>query len=88
MIFQPKTVDYELSPYTGLTRDSWIEAAEYMLTGIFDNIKSEEDPVIMPRKETEITYPHAYSPEDVREAEYKAEMLEGLTRSFLLLLRL
>ena len=42
----------------------------------------------MPRKETEITYPHAYSPEDVREAEYKAEMLEGLTRSFLLLLRL
>lgn len=82
MIFQPKTVDYELSPYTGLTRDSWLEAAEYMLTGIFDNIKSEDDPVIMPRKETEITYPHAYSPEDVREAEYKAEMLEGLTRSF------
>ena len=38
MIFQPKTVDYELSPYTRLTRATWIEAAEYMLTGIFDII--------------------------------------------------
>ena len=34
MVFQPKTVDYELSPYTGLTRQSWIEAGEYILQGI------------------------------------------------------
>lgn len=23
-VFEPKHVDYELSPYTGLTRESWI----------------------------------------------------------------
>ena len=31
MIFQAKTTDFELSPYTGLTRESWLEAAEYLL---------------------------------------------------------
>ena len=50
-VFEPKHVDYELSPYTGLTRESWIEAAEYLLGGIFRNIKDFEDPVVMPRKE-------------------------------------
>lgn len=82
MVFRPKTLDYELSPYTGLTRESWLEAAEYMLTGIFQNIKTMDDPVVMPRKETEITYPHYYSSPELQEAERKAEMFEGLTRSF------
>lgn len=82
MVFEPKTLDFELSPYTGLTRDSWLEAAEYMLTGIFENIKTMDDPVVMPRKETEITYPHYYSSPELQEAERKAEMFEGLTRSF------
>ena len=49
-VFEPKHVDYELSPYTGLTRESWIEAAEYLLGGIFQNIKDFEDPVVMPRR--------------------------------------
>lgn len=78
MIFQPKTVDYELSPYTGLTRESWIEAGEYLLTGIFQNIKDAKDPVVMPRKETKVTYPHR---EDAI-WEKKAEYFEGLARSF------
>ena len=82
MVFRTKTLDYELSPYTGLTRESWLEAAEYMLTGIFQNIKTMDDPVVMPRKETEITYPHYYSSPELQEAERKAEMFEGLTRSF------
>lgn len=82
MVFRPKILDYELSPYTGLTRESWLEAAEYMLTGIFQNIKTMDDPVVMPRKETEITYPHYYSSPELQEAERKAEMFEGLTRSF------
>ncbi len=82
MVFEPKTLDYDLSPYTGLTRESWLEAAEYMLTGIFQHIKDFQDPVVMPRKETEITYPHYYSSPETQEAERKAEMFEGLTRSF------
>lgn len=82
MVFEAKTTDYELSPYTGLIRESWLEAAEYMLTGIFGNIKSVDDPVVMPRKETEVTYPHYYSSPEVQENERRAEMFEGLTRSF------
>ena len=78
MIFKPKTVDYTLSPYTGLTRESWIEAGEYLLQGVFQNIKQFTDPVVMPRKETKITYPH--SADAVREQ--KAEYFEGLARSF------
>lgn len=78
MIFQPKTVDYTISPYTGLTRQSWIEAGEYMLEGIFQNIKSFDDPVVMPRKETKVTYPHSAD----AIWELKAEYFEGLARSF------
>ena len=82
MKFIPETTDYTRSPYTGLTRESWIEAAVYVLNGIFTNIKSFEDPVVMPRKETEITYPHPGSSPEARNAEEKAEKFEGLTRSF------
>lgn len=82
MIFKPKTLDFSLSPYTGLTRDSWIEAGEYLLTGVFQNIKSFEDPVVMIRKETEVTYPHKNAPSDLYELETKAEIFEGLARSF------
>ena len=38
MKFEPKTLDYDLSPYTGLTRESWLEAGKYMLEGIFRHI--------------------------------------------------
>ncbi|BCJ93855.1 hypothetical protein acsn021_14240 [Anaerocolumna cellulosilytica] len=84
MIFQPNTLDFTVSPYTGLTRDSWIEAGEYLLTGIFKNIKSMHDPIIMPRKETEVTYPHKNASKAQREIERKAEIFEGLARSFFL----
>lgn len=78
MVFQAKTLDFALSPYTGLTRQSWIEAGEYLLEGIFDNIKSFDDPVVMPRKETKVTYPHSAD----AVWEFKAEYFEGLTRTF------
>lgn len=78
MAFQAKTVDYQLSPYTGLTRDSWIEAGKYMLTGIFQHISSAEDPVIVPRKEMEVSYPNEHTPEWKKQA----EIFEGLARSF------
>lgn len=81
MVFRPKTTDFELSPYTGLTRDSWIEAGEYLLKGIFQHIASFEDPVVVPRQETKITYPHLTAPEGVQATQRKAEVFEGLTRS-------
>ena len=82
MKFTPKTLDYTLSPYTGLTRESWMEAGKYMLEGIFSNIATFDDPVVMPRKETKITYPHLDHPEAAQEAQRKAEKFEGLTRTF------
>lgn len=82
MVFQPKHTDFTLSPYTGLTRQSWIEAGEYMLAGIFRHIKSFDAPVVVPRQETKITYPHLDADGKSPLAERKAEMFEGLTRSF------
>ena len=82
MKFVPKTLDFTVSPYTGLTRQSWLEAGEYLMEGVFRNIVSFEDPVVMPRKETKITYPHLDHPEADQEAQRKAEKFEGLTRTF------
>lgn len=82
MIFQPKTLDYALSPYSGFTRESWIEAGEYLLEGIFSHVAHFEDPVVMPRKEKKITYPHLDSPESWQAVERMAERFEGLARSF------
>ncbi len=78
MAYIPKYLDYHLSPYTGLTRQSWVDAGEFLLTGIFNNIRDFNDPVVMPRKETKVTYPHS---EDAV-WECKAEYFEGLARSF------
>lgn len=82
MKFEPKTLDYELSPYTGLTRESWLEAGKYMLEGIFRNIDDFDKPVVMPRKETEITYPHLKASPETQKTQRLAEVFEGLTRTF------
>lgn len=82
MKFEPKTLDYDLSPYTGLTRESWLEAGRYMLEGIFRNIDDFQKPVVMPRKETEITYPHLKASAETQRTQRSAEVFEGLTRSF------
>lgn len=82
MVFEPKILDYNLSPYTGLTRDSWLEACEYLMDGIFKNIKNPSDPVVLPRMEEEVTYPHKYSTGTTRKLEEKAEYFEGLARTF------
>ncbi|MCR5294035.1 MAG: DUF2264 domain-containing protein [Lachnospiraceae bacterium] len=76
--------DYVLSPYTGMTREGWIEAGRHLLSGVFRHIKSFEDPIVLPRSETKITYPHPDSPANLHEAECRAERFEGLARTFLI----
>ncbi len=78
MAFRPKTLDFEKSPYTGLTRQSWIEAGEFLLRGVFSHLSSPDAPVVLPRRETEITYPNAGTPEWKKQA----EIFEGLARTF------
>ena len=82
MAFKAQTTDFTLSPYTGLTRDSWIEAGIYILEGCFNNIASIDDPVVMPRKDKEISYPHLKDSESEQAVQRLAEIFEGLTRTF------
>ena len=76
--------DYGVSPYTGLTREHWVQAGKALLEGIFRHVGDPDAPVIVARREKKVTYPHPDAPENIRQAEYKAEMFEGLTRSFLI----
>lgn len=80
--WNPTNLDHELSPFSGLTRKSWIDAGKYLLSGIFQHVGSMDHPIVMPRSETEITYPHLKDPEEWQNAQRRAEIFEGLTRSF------
>lgn len=82
MKFIPKHLDYTRSPYTGLTRESWIEAGKFLLEGIFHQFSGTEDPIVLTRTETEVSYPHLYAPAAQQERERRAETFEGLARSF------
>lgn len=80
-MFKPSELDFDLSPYTGMTRKSWIEAGKYLLEGVFENIPSIDSPVVLPRNETEITYPHKDAEGNRYKIEKMAEIFEGLTRT-------
>lgn len=84
MRFKPENLDYNLSPYTGLTREHWIEAGKYLLKGVFENIKDFNSPVIVPRKEQEVTYPHKNSTGNQLKIEHMAQRFEGLARTMLI----
>ena len=62
MHFSPEHPDFELSPYTGLTRKHWIDAGKYILEGVFRHVNTMDDPVLVPRYETEVTYPNSRTP--------------------------
>lgn len=80
-MFKPSCTDYELSPYTGMTRESWIEAAKYLLNGVFCSIPSFSSPVLVTRSETEVTYPHKNAEGNQRKTEEMAQRFEGLART-------
>ncbi len=81
MAFVPGNTDFNLSPYTGLTRQSWLEAAKYLLENVFSRIGGFDSPVVVPRTEKDITYPRLNSPADILERENRAERFEGLART-------
>lgn len=65
--------DFKLSPYTGMTRQSWIDAAEYLLEGAFTYIHTMDDPMYFP-KQHDKTYPND-------ESQVPTAKLEGLCRT-------
>ena len=80
MKYTNKTPDFKLSPYTGMTKDSWVDVAELLLEGLFSNITGWDDPIIVERADTSVGYPS----ENEFGWNTKAEQFEGLIRSFML----
>ncbi len=72
-VFQVEKPDYKLSPYTGMTRQHWKDAALYLLKGAFSYIHTLDDPMKFPKQEGK-SYPR--TPEQI-----PTEKLEGLCRT-------
>jgi len=72
-LFQLKQPDYKLSPFTGMTRQHWKDAALYMLEGAFGYIKKLDDPMKFP-KQPGVSYPR-------ENGQIPTEKLEGLCRT-------
>ncbi len=50
-IFEVKTPDKKLSPYTGMTREHWKDAAEYLLSTAFQYVNDIKEPFNLPKQE-------------------------------------
>ncbi|MFV0471347.1 MAG: DUF2264 domain-containing protein [Paludibacteraceae bacterium] len=72
-VFKVQNPDYTLSPYTGMTRRHWFDAAEYLLSGAFGYIHSIDDPMKFPKQEGK-SYPH-------NDNQIPTEKMEGLCRT-------
>lgn len=72
-VFVVKNPDFSKSPFSGMTREHWLEAAEYILNGAFGYINCLDDPMYFP-KQLDKTYPHDENAE-------KVAKLEGLART-------
>lgn len=72
-VFVVNAPDYKLSPYTGMTRKHWKDAAHYLLEGAFSYIKTMDDPMKFPKQPGK-SYPRTA-------AQVPTEKLEGLCRT-------
>src|SRR5215217_230531 len=50
-IFKVNNPDYKVSPYTGMTRQHWKDAALYLLRGAFSYIHKLDDAMQFPKQE-------------------------------------
>lgn len=72
-VFQVNNPDHQLSPYTGMTREHWKEAALYLLKGAFSYVDKIDDPMQFPKLPGK-SYPTS-------ETQVPTEKLEGLCRT-------
>lgn len=77
--FKIANPDYELSPYTGMTRAHWMQSAKFLLKGVFGHINNMDQPIVMP-KQDKITYPQPDDPSH----RFQAAEFEGLARTMML----
>ena len=76
-VFEVKDPDFELSPFTGMTKKHYIECAKYILERAFKHVGSLETPISFPKVPGK-TYPEPNAP-DWR---YRAADFEALERTF------
>ena len=57
MKFTVENPDEKRSPYTGMTREHWIGISHFFLEGIFAHVEKLEDPIVVLRHETKVSYP-------------------------------
>ncbi len=72
-VFEVKNPDFKKSPYTGLTRQHWMDAASYLLEGAFSVVSDLNSPMLFPKQ------PGRSYPRDGVHNE--TERLEGLCRT-------
>lgn len=72
-VFEIKNPNYAISPYTGMTKQHWRDAALYLLDGAFSYIHTMDDPMKFPKQEGK-SYPKD-------ESQVPTEKLEGLCRT-------
>ncbi|MDE3234778.1 MAG: DUF2264 domain-containing protein [Bacteroidota bacterium] len=75
-LFKVVEPDYTVSPFTGMTRKHWKDAALYLLRGAFSYVDKMDDPMQFPKMQGK-SYPRI--PEQV-----PTEKLEGLCRTLFL----
>lgn len=78
MVFYCNEPDYQLSPYTGMVRKHWVEAALIFLNGVFSHVSGPTAPLIFPRSQNDGAYPAAGE----AEWRYASERFEGVARTF------
>ena len=76
-VFEVKNPDFELSPFTGMTKKHYIECAKYILERAFKHVDSLETPISFPTVPGK-TYPQPNAPEWC----YRAADFEALERTF------
>ncbi|MDB5271441.1 MAG: hypothetical protein JWP58_4481 [Hymenobacter sp.] len=72
-LFQVKQPDKKLSPFTGMTRRHWQDAARYLLSGAFSYVHTLDDPMQFPKQPGK-SYPRTA-------VQVPTEKLEGLCRT-------
>ena len=72
-LFEVKQPDKQRSPFTGMTRRHWQDAAQYLLSGAFSYVHTLDDPMQFPHQPGK-SYPRTAS-------QVPTEKLEGLCRT-------
>lgn len=75
-IFTVENPDKVQSPYTGMTREHWKQAAQYLLEGPFSYVNNIADPMNLPKQEGK-SYPR-------NESEVPTSRLEAMCRTMFL----